>query len=351
MDKKCRLVFFSSGDFPYWTIEQVLKLDLYDVVGIVTSEYKSITIGSTIEDLANKYKIPCLKIHKNSELKNDKTLSWLKEKNADIFCVISFKYLPNEILSIPKITSFNVHASLLPFLRGAAPIYWAIRHGFKYTGLTSFVLNDCIDSGEIISNIRIPIDENETYGTLHKKLSVACIGFTVETISHIYRHNDWRRNLILQPDCGILSKYMKAPKLKSEYLIIDENFSDYINDDGLKNIYALFRALSPYIGCKANLSVYQKYGSFHKTYDIKIYNSELLDKNEVNYEELCKFKKSPHSNIITDGKTFMYFAPKYTNKMISIKEIQISGKKKMNIKDFLAGLQYARMDDMYLIIY
>ena len=108
MDKKCKLVFFSSGDFPYYTIEQILSLKLYDVAGIVTSEYKSITIGSTIEDLANKYKIPCLKIHQNSELKSDKTLSWLKEKNADIFCVISFKYLPNEILSIPKITSFNI---------------------------------------------------------------------------------------------------------------------------------------------------------------------------------------------------------------------------------------------------
>lgn len=350
MDKKCRLVFFSSGDFPYYTIEQILSLNLYDVVGIVTSEYKSITIGHTVEDLANKYNIPCLKIHNNNELNSKDVISWLKEKNADIFCVISFKYLPKEILSIPKITSFNVHASLLPFLRGAAPIYWAIRYGFKRTGLTSFILDERIDTGEIITNISIPIAENETYGTLHNKLSVACVGITVETISKIYRHDDWRRNLILQPDCGIESCYMKAPKLNTSLMTIDRtdfnNYIDYGTESSFKKTCALFRALSPYIGCKSKLIVHKEYDTFEKKYDIKIYDIEELDGKDVDKSLL----KSPYSNIITDGKSFMYITSRYTDKMISIKEIQVSGKKKMNIKDFLDGFHYARMSNTYLKI-
>lgn len=351
-DNKCRLVFFSSGDFPYYTIEQLLKFELYDIVGIVTSEYKSEVIGKTISELAEEYNIPCIKIHKDKELKSDEVLSWLKDKKADIFCVISFKFLPDEVLSIPRITSFNVHASLLPFLRGAAPIYWAIRYGFKYTGLTSFVLDEHIDTGEIITNIRIPVSENETYGTLHKRLSVACFGLTIDTVSRIYRHNDWKRYLLPQPDCGMSFPFSKAPKLGFSSTRLDIANLECDNDDkGIKETYALLRALSPNIGCNASLSVYRKTDdAFLKKYDIKIYDSECLSNIANETHDSTEYATDAHANIMTDGKTYMYIMSSDMKHGISIKEIQIAGKKRMSIKDFLMGFQYARMKDKYMRI-
>jgi methionyl-tRNA formyltransferase len=354
-NKKCRLVFFSSGDFPYYTIEQLLKFELYDIVGIVTSEYKSETIGKTIAELANEYDIPCIKIHKNEELKSDDVLTWLRDKEADVFCVISFKFLPNEVLSIPKIASFNIHASLLPFLRGAAPIYWAIRHNFKYTGLTSFILDEHIDTGDIITNIRIPIVENETYGTLYNKLSIACIGFTVDTISRIYRHDDWKRYLLLQPDCGINSPYSKAPKLDASSTRLNlDSLEHNIKEDRAKETYSLLRALSPNIGCNASLIVYQKVQDESdveiKRFDIKIYDSEYLSDANINTQDVVKYRNNQYSNTVTDGKNYMYIMSSDLKHGIAIKELQIAGKKKMSIKDFLMGFQYSRMKDKYIKI-
>ena len=165
MDKKCKLVFFSSGDFPYYTIEQILSLNLYDVAGIVTSEYKSITVGSTIEDLANKYKIPCLKIRQNSELKSDKTLSWLKEKNADIFCVISFKYLPNEILSMPKITGLRANAKQYATFSSGLIAVWIGSSVTEY-GITNYVFYNSINIKKMFIDLpRQTVEAMPNYST------------------------------------------------------------------------------------------------------------------------------------------------------------------------------------------
>lgn len=351
--EQCKVVFFASGDFPYPTLKQLLDLKLYNIVGIVTSKYKSESIGHTITDLAVENNIPYITIYNDEELKTEQVRQWLIEKNADIFCVISFKYLPKSILEIPRITSFNIHASLLPFLRGASPIHWAIRYGFQYTGLTSFVLDEKIDSGEILTNLRMPISEDDNYTSLFKRMSYACIGLTVETISLLYNHSDWRRYTILQSDCGIDSlKYMKAPKLDQYNTTIHTGYEDgnvYFNMDEL---YNMIRSLSNNIGAHAEI-VIRELNEKTESYvikdaiEIKIYDAELI--TNLDYKKISQYY-SIASNLITDGKTFMCIVNRNLNKMISIKEIQQKGKKKLPIKDFLAGFQYGRMENIMLCL-
>lgn len=365
MEEKLRIVFFASGDFPYPTLKAFLECQIDDVVGIVTSNYKPEFQDDTVKDLAIKYNVPYIVIDKEHTLKDEDTIEWLKEKDADIFCVISFKYLPREIREIPHITSFNVHASLLPFLRGAAPINWAIKYGFKETGLTSFVLDERIDTGEIISNLKIPIEDGDDYGLVFTRLSYGCIGLTIETLRQL-RNEDWRGNTILQPDCGINMPYMKAPKLTEKNMTLPIQFGEI---EDIEVLYKHIQSLSPNIGTPCKLQVYKvsehkKVGEgnyvfansvLYKEFDIKIYKAQILDELVVNppIDDYKKYMGNfKYGNVTTDGKSFMALVGNsgVTKTLLFIKEIQIAGKKKLPIKDFLAGFQLSREKGMYFTI-
>ena len=346
-NNKTSIIFFGSGDFPYPTFTTIVENEVYDVKGLVTSPYKPYFYSETLKDVAERNNIPVFSTHKPNcaEL-----VEWLNEKEADIFCVISYKFLSNDILRIPKITAFNIHASLLPFFKGAAPINWAIKDGMKSTGLTSFVMNDKIDSGEIINNIKIPIEDSDDFGTIYNRLSVLSVGFTIDTIQRITAHRDWRRYLLLQPDYDLPDvKYMYAPKLTDENTRIPIKYGELPNSDEL---YNHIRSLSPNIGTPCKLQVYKLYenenalpqyhSSLAKEYDIKIYKAHI---KAMNLED-----KQTKGNVVTDGKTYMVFKTHSTYNYLSIDEIQIAGKKRMPIKDFLSGFQWGRDKDVYLVI-
>ena len=345
-NNKTSIIFFGSGDFPYPTFKAIVENEVYDVKGLVTSPYKPYFYSETLKDVAERNNIPVFSTHKPNcaEL-----VEWLKEKETDIFCVISYKFLSNDILRIPKITAFN-HASLLPFFKGAAPINWAIKYGMKSTGLTSFVMDDKIDSGEIINNIKIPIEEIDDFGTVYNRLSVLSVGFTIDTIQKITAHRDWRRYLLLQPDYDLCDvKYMYAPKLTDDNTRIPIKHGELPDSDVL---YNHIRSLSPNIGTPCKLQVYKLYeyenavpayhSSLAKEYDIKIYKAHI---KAMNLED-----KQTKGNVVTDGKTYMVFKTHSTYNYLSIDEIQIAGKKKMPIKDFLPGFQWGREKDVYLVI-
>lgn len=363
-DKKTSIVFFGSGDFPYPTFKTILENEIYDVRGLVTSPYKPYIHNETLKDVADKHNIPVYSTHKPN---CTELVEWLKEKEADIFCVISYKFLSNEILNIPKITAFNIHASLLPLFKGAAPINWAIRCGMKSTGLTSFVMDNKIDSGEIINNIKIPIEDTDDFEKVYKRLSVLSVGFTIDTIVRITAHKDWRRYLLIQPsfdeiDTDKYDTILKAPKLNKDNttLPILRSLDSYVLapfDE--KDVYNIIRSLSPNIGCYAVISVWKNpfddinddldyicspMDSFVKAFNVKIYEAELI---RMSLSDLPK--EGFLSNVITDGKTYMYimYDEGYA---VSIKTIQIEGKKKLSIKDFLAGFQYARDKNKFLTI-
>lgn len=354
-NNKTSIIFFGSGDFPYPTFKTIVENEVYDVKGLVTSPYKPYFYSETLKDVAERNNIPVFSTHKPNcaEL-----VEWLKEKETDIFCVISYKFLSNDILRIPKITAFNIHASLLPFFKGAAPINWAIRCGMKSTGLTSFVMDDKIDSGEIINNIKIPIEDSDDFGTIYNRLSVLSVGFTIDTIQRITAHRDWRRYLLLQPDYNLRDvKYMYAPKLTDENTRIPIKYGELPDSDVL---YNHIRSLSPNIGTPCKLQVYKVYknentvpqyhSSLVKEYDIKIYQAHT---EPMKLEDIFSSfaKKKIEGNIITDGKNYMLFRCLTKRaKYLLIDEIQMAGKKRMTIKDFLSGFQWGREKDVYLVI-
>ena len=339
-NNKTSIIFFGSGDFPYPTFKTIVENEVYDVKGLVTSPYKPYFYSETLKDVAERNNIPVFSTHKPN---CTELVEWLKEKEADIFCVISYKFLSNDILRIPKITAFNVHASLLPLLRGAAPINWAIRYGLKNTGLTSFVLNEHIDCGEIINNISIPIESNDDYGVVFNRLSVLNVGFTIETISRL-RKSDWRRYLILQPYHIEDNMFMNAPKLNNDNCTLNTSLFSAFGYT-TPRLYDVIRSLSPNIGLNVIINVIvDKYPI--KKYDAKIYKATLLP--DIPDEHKVYLKDS--SNIVTDGKTFMYMRNDINRQVVSIEEIQLAGKKKLNVKDFVAGFQWARDKNVYLLI-
>lgn len=339
-----RIVFFCSGDFPVPTLKYFAESDNYDVVGIVGNRYKNVFTDTHITDISNDHNI--MMVNSYDQMGEDKLCQWLKSLNPDMFVVISYKKLPKAILEIPKITSFNVHASILPFLGGSAPINWAIINGFTKTGLTSFVLNGMIDSGKIISNRECDIDTRDNFKSLFLRLSDMCVDFTVESINKILRAKinglDLESSLLYNPygvfmaDKGTffrdgLNKPFIAPKLTESNTRINWM-------DSPRNIHNFVRGLSPKPGAHTTINVRHHPSEKEETFKVKILETEILDAYMAAIEG---YSDRDTSNADTDNKTFLYFLDGFpiTNEILSIKEIQLENRKPMDIKSFLNGFR------------
>lgn len=334
------IIFFSSGDFAAKTLHLLTKGFAEDygfnvnVKGIVTSNGKAKYYPMTIKEIAIDNNIPyCIP---KSE---DELYDFLNGfTNIDLYIVISYKKLSKRILDIVNGKAINIHASVLPFLRGAAPINWAIRNGFKETGLTSFYLNDKIDCGNIINSTTIGIDENETFETLYKKLSDRCPTFLMGTLDTITVNENCVGNK--QINLGIESKYpelFKAPKITNHY------WGDWLCLNQ-KEIDCLFRSTNEGLPIKL-YAVNRDDNREYYEFDAKIWDFEFA----LNFEE-----DSDNVNLdLTecDGKNYIRVVfDTQIEKVISIKEIQLSGKKKLGIKEFLRGFKYSRLINQYKLI-
>ncbi len=330
MDKK-RIVFFGSGKFPIPTFELMVKLtEDYEVVGLVTSREKSSPQNGvfSLKDIAEEHNIP---VYIPSDLKSKEFINWLSELSADIFCVISYKFLPKEVLDTCNGIAYNIHASLLPYLRGAAPINWAIRLDFKETGLTAFKLNDKIDCGGIFRNSMIKVSDDETFGSLFDKLSNLCVLFNDSILSDIVDEE-----LYVNVRQGeIPSEYEKlpvfhAPKLNINNTTIKINYTNHRNI-ATDEVDRIIRSLSPNIGTTFNLQIYETIsGKPLKKITFKVYEAKLLEDKDV----------SDNNNIITDWKNYFYLAiPNLDDSVISVRKIQLPGKKILDVKEFLKGFQ------------
>lgn len=337
------IVIFASGDFPYLTIKELINNNNFNISGIVTSHYHNINYDNII-DIGKRNNIPLYVVGKKESLYyNDAIKEWLIKRHAQIFCVISFKFLPSDILQIPSVTSFNIHASLLPLLKGAAPINWAIRYGLKETGLTSFILNNKIDSGDIVEQKKIKISKDDNFGSMYKKLSEECVDFTINTLK-FFQNKNWQDKLIKQNNENDI-KYPFAPKLTFTNTKLDIN-KDKID---IQSINRQIKSLSPYDGPHATLkaAIPNNSSNIIKEYQIKIYDAHIEKYNKLMYDK-DKYKQC---NIITDGKTYFYIIDNNIGKyVLSIDEIQIMGKKRLKIKEFLAGFQIARKENVQLNI-
>ena len=332
---KDRIVFFADGDFAIDTFETLVN-NGSNIVGLVTCANDKVRFHKkTIKQVAEELRVPYYTIKGDNFEEDDFFIDWLKRMDADIFCVISFKKLPKKVIKLAKKCAFNVHASLLPFLRGAAPINWAIRLGYKETGLTAFVLSDKIDQGDIIANKRVKIAAGEKYTTLYKKLSDACVDFTDHIIEDVLQHDDWKECLIAQPTWSDRHEYVQlAQKINSDY------FRCHWSNFDCERMQNLVNSVDN-IGLPCVIYVIDE-DNKEKKFESKIYDVEVVNKEETPMNVQTLFCES-------DGKTFVRLNLADCGKCVYIKRIQLAGKKIMNIEDFLNGFRYFR-DNKTVII-
>ena len=312
----------------------------YNIVGVVTVADKPSGRGqkvneSAVKKFAVEHDIPVLQPVK---LKDPEFLKQLKALKADLFIVVAFRMLPEEVWGMPKLGTFNLHAALLPQYRGAAPINWAVINGETRTGATTFMIDKDIDTGGIILRQGINISDTDTAGDVHDKLMEIGAELVVQTTQGIIEHNvDTRTQRSFIQGSEVLKP---APKLTRELCHIDWN-------DSTKQIYNLIRGLSPYPAAFTELV---KEGGIPT--QLKIFSAEKVtasalagalrqDQRPVGMvaepvEGTVSDTTIP-GKVLTDGKTYLYITT--ADGAISLKDVQIAGKKRMDIKSFLAGFR------------
>ncbi len=309
MDKP-RIIFMGTPEFAVPSLERIADAG-YDIAAVVTAPDKPSGRGLQVNESAVKKFAASkqLKILQPEKLKNEDFISELKQLNADLQIVVAFRMLPEVVWNMPPMGTINLHGSLLPQYRGAAPINWAIINGEKETGVTTFKLKHNIDTGNILMQQKIEIGDTETAGELHDKMMQVGADLLLETIDKL------EQNLLKEiPQTSIKTEFDEpivlhhAPKIFTETCMIDWQKS-------VGEIYNLIRGLSPYPAAF----------SYVNEKKLKIFIAE---------KEITSLQNSP-GEIISDNKSFLKFACK--NGYISIKELQLEGKKKMNIEDFLRG--------------
>ena len=309
-----KIIYFGTPEIASSQLEAIMAAG-YEVAAVVTVPDKPAGRGKKIQSsdvklTALKYNLPVLQ---PVSLKSPEFIEELSSYNADLFVVVAFRMLPEVVWSMPPMGTFNLHASLLPQYRGAAPINHAIINGEKETGLTTFLLDKEIDTGEIIMQEKVVIEDDETAGTLHDKLMLLGNKVVVETIKIIEegRVQSQSQEMIIERDNLQLKP---APKIFKEDCKID-----WTKD--AKSIYDFIRGLSPYPAAHT-----QFVSENNDTIDIKVFEV-VLKENESEDNDLYKIK--------TDGKSYLDVVLGKNN--ISIKVIQQAGKKAMPIADFLRG--------------
>lgn len=302
---RLRIIFMGTPEFAVPSLNKLYEAG-YDIVAVVTAPDKPAGRGMRLTQSAvKKYALEKnLKILQPEKLKNPSFIEELQSLKADVQVVVAFRMLPEVIWNMPPLGTINLHASLLPQYRGAAPINWAIINGEKQTGVTTFKLQHEIDTGNILLQEKINIADDETAGSLHDKMMIAGAELLLKTINQLEAGT---LQEIAQSNVSV-SPLLHAPKIFTETCEI--NWNNEVNE-----IYDLIRGLSPYPAAF----------TFLQGKKLKIFSAEKELSNEANEP----------GEIFTDHKSFLKFAAK--DGFISLKEIQLEGKKRMNITDFLRG--------------
>lgn len=300
-----KIIFLGTPDFAVESLEALINAGK-NVVAVVTAPDKPAGRGqqvqpSAVKICAQKYHIPLLQ---PSNLKDPSFLEQLKSFQADLQIVVAFRMLPEVVWNMPRLGTFNLHGSLLPNYRGAAPIHWAIINGEKETGVTTFFLKHEIDTGDLLFQEKEAIHDTDTTGELYDRLMKKGAQLVVKTVNAIEK-NDFK------PIPQVHSSNLKsAPKLTKETGHIDWSKPG-------KEIYNLIRGLQPFPGAYTTLD--------GKTF--KIQSSHFIPNDRED--------NSPIGSIYSDGKSFLHF--KVVDGEIAVLECQLEGKKKMKIDEFLRG--------------
>ena len=305
--KKLRIVFMGTPEFAVGILDAILKNN-YEVVGVITAPDKPAGRGqkikySAVKEYAIDHKLPLLQ---PSNLKDEMFLAALKNLNANLQIIVAFRMLPKVVWEMPSLGTFNLHASLLPNYRGAAPINWAIINGETKTGVTTFFIDDKIDTGAMITSAELSISNDENAGQLHDRLMNLGCQTVIETLSLIANGNV-KTTIQDNPD-----------ELKTAHKLNKDNCKIDWTKPGAE-VYNLIRGLAPY----PTAWCFIKDGT--QEWNVKIYEVTFeIAKHELKIGKIEATKKELKI-AIQDGFVF-------------IKLIQFPGKKKMTISELLNGL-------------
>ena len=322
--KKTRIVYMGTPEFAVAPLDELIKTG-HNIVGVVTVADKASGRGlkineSAVKKYAVEHNIPVLQ---PISLKDPEFLEALKAWKADIFVVVAFRMLPKVVWEMPRLGTFNLHAALLPQYRGAAPINWAVINGDKATGVTTFMIDDGMDTGNIMYREQCLIGPDENVGDVHDKLMAIGSDLVVQTVDAIIDNNVETR---VQKSFIQGSEILRpAPKLTRELMHIDWNVKT-------KYAYNLIRGLSPYPAAFTELV------KDDKVLQLKIYAAAKVLGEE--YAAMLTQNGLDHAEpgtILSDGKTYLAVAT--ADGAVSITELQLSGKKRMAVKDFLIGFR------------
>jgi methionyl-tRNA formyltransferase len=327
--KDLRIVFMGTPEFAVASLEALVKSKC-NIVAVITAPDKPAGRGMKLtESPVKKYATrKGLKILQPEKLKNPDFLNELRSLNADLQIVVAFRMLPESVWNMPPLGTINLHGSLLPQYRGAAPINWAVINGERETGVTTFRLKHEIDTGNVLMQESFPIDENETAGEVHDKMKEIGARVLVETVRGIAegtleeipqsvvgnQQSAIEGSQIPETDSPLTTHHSSlrhAPKIATDTCRI--NWTKSINE-----IHNLIRGLSPYPAAFTELG--------DKT--IKIFRSEKEP----------SFPTSKPGRWESDGKTYLKFAAR--DGYILLKDVQLEGKKRMPIEDFLRGYRF-----------
>lgn len=302
-----KILFMGTPEFAVASLKALLEAG-FDIVGVVTAPDKPAGRGQKIHESAvKKYALEKgLKILQPFKLKDPAFLEELSSLKADLQIVVAFRMLPELVWNMPSKGTINLHASLLPQYRGAAPINWAIINGEKQSGVSTFFLKQEIDTGDILFSEQVKIEDNNTAGDLHDKLMEIGAGLLVKTAKAI---EAGKYKEIGQASMGEIN-LRSAPKIFREDCKIDWK-------QPVKKVFDLIRGLSPY---PAAFCILQD-----KT--LKIFKAEIIE---------SALMKQP-GTFQTDNKTFLKFACK--DGFVSVLDVQMEGKRRMNIEEFLRGIR------------
>lgn len=314
--EKLRIIFMGTPEFAVGILDTIIKNN-YDVVGVITAADKPAGRGQKIKYSAVKeYALANnLTLLQPTNLKDESFLAELKALNANLQIVVAFRMLPKVVWEMPSLGTFNLHASLLPNYRGAAPINWAIINGETKTGVTTFFIDDKIDTGAMILNSEIAIEPEENAGQLHDRLMLLGSETVIETLKVIESGNV--TTTIQEDDAEIKTAY----KLNKENCKIDWTKSgDEINN--------LIRGLSPYPASWCFLK------DKNEELSIKIYEAKLVSESH-SYEVGTLISSKKEIKIaIKDG-------------FIQVLSLQLPGKKRMQVAELLNGITFSDSAKVY----
>ncbi len=310
-----KIVFLGTPDFAVASLD-ILVRNGYDIAAVVTAPDKPAGRGQKLSESAVKIyaREKGLKVLQPEKLKDEKFIDELRRTNADLFIVVAFRMLPEVVWKMPKLGTFNLHASLLPQYRGAAPINWVIMNGEKKTGVTTFFLQQEIDTGKIIFQEETAIEPGENAGSLHDRLMQMGSELVLKTVKALEKGD-----LPVKDQSELIKGLVKeAPKIFKENCRIN-----WSKDSS--TILNLIRGLSPYPSAWTTL-VYPD----GKELDIKIFKG--IKKPEAGG------RKPEAGQVYTDNKTYLSIG--CADGALNILELQLSGKRKMNIEEVLRGNQF-----------